>query len=112
MSSKTTVAASAEFTHDRFWLNGAESEIAHSERLRNCLAAVRQLAEAKATDRSLLKLHLHIASENNFPTAAGLASSAAGYACLGKCLLPNNTYYYSYSVFNMLYVSDALLQSH
>ena len=26
----------------------------------------------------------HICSENNFPTAAGLASSAAGYACLGK----------------------------
>lgn len=29
------------------------------------------------------KLHLHIASHNNFPTAAGLASSAAGFACLG-----------------------------
>jgi len=28
-------------------------------------------------------LHLHIASYNNFPTAAGLASSAAGFACLG-----------------------------
>jgi len=26
---------------------------------------------------------LRICSENNFPTAAGLASSAAGYACLG-----------------------------
>lgn len=26
----------------------------------------------------------HICSENNFPTAAGLASSASGYACLGK----------------------------
>lgn len=25
---------------------------------------------------------MHICSENNFPTAAGLASSAAGYACL------------------------------
>lgn len=29
------------------------------------------------------KLSLHIASYNNFPTAAGLASSAAGLACLG-----------------------------
>jgi mevalonate pyrophosphate decarboxylase len=27
--------------------------------------------------------NLHIASFNNFPAAAGLASSAAGFACLG-----------------------------
>ncbi|KAJ4730538.1 Diphosphomevalonate decarboxylase [Rhynchospora pubera] len=27
-------------------------------------------------------LHVHISSYNNFPTAAGLASSAAGFACL------------------------------
>jgi len=34
------------------------------------------------------ELKVHICSENNFPTAAGLASSAAGYACMGvyKCL--------------------------
>lgn len=29
---------------------------------------------------------LHICSKNNFPTAAGLASSAAGYACLSAAL--------------------------
>lgn len=29
---------------------------------------------------------LHICSENNFPTAAGLASSASGFACLVACL--------------------------
>lgn len=46
---------------------------------------MRGLAEEKATDkRDMLNLFVHIASENNFPTAAGLASSAAGYACLGK----------------------------
>lgn len=27
-------------------------------------------------------MKLHIASKNNFPTAAGLASSASGFACL------------------------------
>ncbi|XP_062080838.1 uncharacterized protein LOC133785633 [Humulus lupulus] len=30
------------------------------------------------------KLHIHIASYNNFPTAARLASSAAGLACFGN----------------------------
>lgn len=30
------------------------------------------------------EVKVHICSENNFPTAAGLASSAAGYACLGE----------------------------
>lgn len=39
------------------------------------------MAEAKLTDKSILLYKLHICSENNFPTAAGLASSAAGYAC-------------------------------
>ena len=34
-------------------------------------------------DRQLANAHVHIVSENNFPTAAGLASSASGYACLG-----------------------------
>lgn len=34
------------------------------------------------------RLNLHIASHNNFPTAAGLASSAAGFACLGILLWP------------------------
>ena len=38
--------------------------------------------------RSYLKDYkIHIASKNNFPTAAGLASSASGLACFGILLL-------------------------
>ena len=33
---------------------------------------------------SSLDWKVHICSDNNFPTAAGLASSAAGLACLGN----------------------------
>nr|AFJ74329.1 mevalonate diphosphate decarboxylase [Hevea brasiliensis] len=36
----------------------------------------------KISKKDWEKLHVHIASYNNFPTAAGLASSAAGFACL------------------------------
>lgn len=35
-------------------------------------------------EEDMARYHLHICSKNNFPTAAGLASSAAGYACLGR----------------------------
>lgn len=54
-------------------------------------SAVRRLARKRRStgDGGALPLSLgykvHVASVNNFPTAAGLASSAAGYACLGGC---------------------------
>ncbi len=60
-------------------------------RVQAVLREVRARAGDKlAADGSVLvakadwpQYHFHIVSENNFPTAAGLASSAAGYACLG-----------------------------
>jgi len=43
--------------------------------------------QGKTDKEEILKWGLRICSENNFPTAAGLASSAAGYACLGTNVL-------------------------
>ncbi|KAE8684962.1 Diphosphomevalonate decarboxylase [Hibiscus syriacus] len=59
-------------------------------RYQNCLREIRKRAREvedkekgiKTEKKDWEKLHLHIASCNNFPTAVGLASSAAGFACL------------------------------
>ncbi|GJJ77125.1 diphosphomevalonate decarboxylase [Entomortierella parvispora] len=86
LHSKTTIRASADFTSDRLWLNGIEESIPSNNRLVACLRETRALrTEMEAKDSALPKLaqlNIHICSENNFPTAAGLASSASGYACL------------------------------
>ncbi|NWU94876.1 MVD1 decarboxylase, partial [Upupa epops] len=91
LKTTTTAAASRDFTEDRLWLNGEEADIGHP-RLQACLREVRRLARKRrgssAEDVAPLSLSykIHIATENNFPTAAGLASSAAGYACLVSTL--------------------------
>ncbi|NWQ90997.1 MVD1 decarboxylase, partial [Burhinus bistriatus] len=91
LKTTTTAAASRDFTEDRLWLNGEEADVGHP-RLQACLREVRRLARKRrggsAEDAAPLSLSykIHIATENNFPTAAGLASSAAGYACLVSAL--------------------------
>ncbi len=84
MHAKTTVAISPNFAEDKIWLNGKEESM-DNPRLMNCLREVRKRAELqkKSSMERFSNCKVHICSENNFPTAAGLASSAAGYACLG-----------------------------
>nr|XP_040055364.1 diphosphomevalonate decarboxylase [Gasterosteus aculeatus aculeatus] len=87
LKTTTTVATSRSFQEDRIWLNGKEEDITHP-RLQSCLREIRRLARkrSKDGDRALDSMRLshkvHICSVNDFPTAAGLASSAAGFACL------------------------------
>ncbi|KAM6324778.1 diphosphomevalonate decarboxylase [Podargus strigoides] len=91
LKTTTTAAASRDFAEDRLWLNGEEADVGHP-RVQACLREVRRLARKRrggsTEDASPLSLSykIHIATENNFPTAAGLASSAAGYACLVSAL--------------------------
>ncbi|XP_015792193.1 diphosphomevalonate decarboxylase [Tetranychus urticae] len=75
----TTISISPMYQADQFWLNGEEQTISENKRLSHCLQKFRAL-------KSEIKDHLKIESHNNFPTAAGLASSAAGYACLISAL--------------------------
>jgi diphosphomevalonate decarboxylase len=80
----TTVAASASFTHDRLWLNGVEDlSAATNKRFRACIDGVKALAQDPQKWKDLF---IHVSSYNTFPTAAGLASSAAGYAALVAAL--------------------------
>lgn len=82
LNAKTTVAISRKFSQDRMWLNGKEQSV-ESARIQNVLKEIRRLFKQKnAESGDNADLKVHICSENNFPTAAGLASSAAGYACL------------------------------
>ncbi|GBE80565.1 Diphosphomevalonate decarboxylase [Sparassis crispa] len=90
LRSTTTSRADPSFDNDRLWLNGAEEEIKESGRLATCIKEMKRLRrEVEEKDPSQPKIssyHVHISSRNNFPTAAGLASSASGFAALVSSL--------------------------
>ena len=80
----TSAAASTKFTQDRLWLNGIEDEGASTnKRFRACVDGVLKLAKDPEKWKGC---KIHVSSYNTFPTAAGLASSAAGYAALVAAL--------------------------
>ncbi|KAJ2895716.1 diphosphomevalonate decarboxylase-like protein [Zalerion maritima] len=86
----TTASCSASYSDgDNLTLNGEASDVSGA-RTQACFRELRTLrASAELADPSLPKLSqmpLRIASENNFPTAAGLASSAAGFAALVRAI--------------------------
>jgi diphosphomevalonate decarboxylase len=63
-------------------LNGIKESIENERIQRVMIEIKKRAAEANSCGPELLEWKVHIESENNFPTAAGLASSASGYACL------------------------------
>ncbi|XP_055389943.1 diphosphomevalonate decarboxylase [Condylostylus longicornis] len=82
MCAKTTAAVGSDFKENKMWLNGEEVQFEDNCRTVKCLDEIKRIAQLQGTAKFPLDWKLHICSENNFPTAAGLASSAAGYACL------------------------------
>ncbi|KAF3765326.1 Diphosphomevalonate decarboxylase [Cryphonectria parasitica EP155] len=87
----TTASCSASYPagEDSLLLNGSPSDVTGA-RTQACFRALRsRRAAIEAADPSLPKLSampLRLVSENNFPTAAGLASSAAGFAAFVRAV--------------------------
>jgi len=74
LETRTCVVFDPDFQIDRLVLNGAEAGTAAVERVQKLLDRVRQMAG--------VSLCAQVTSANNFPTGAGIASSAAAFAAL------------------------------
>lgn len=85
----TTASCSPRYQTDSLTLNNAPQPLDNA-RTQACLRELRILRQQlEASNVSLPRLStypLRIVSSNNFPTAAGLASSAAGFAALVRAI--------------------------
>ncbi len=76
LHTETTVSFRDDLSHDELWLNGSRHSDGHPA-MRRAGIVLGLVRERAATD-----LHATVTSTNNFPTGAGLASSASGFAAL------------------------------
>jgi diphosphomevalonate decarboxylase len=74
LRTRTRVTFNPELQQDHFSLNSSPAGNAAQQRVENLLDKVRKLAD--------LQLYAEVESHNYFPTGAGLASSASGFAAL------------------------------
>jgi len=86
----TTASCSASYpAQDALILNGSAQDVSGARTqacFRELRALRRRLEDADGSLPKLSSMPLKIVSENNFPTAAGLASSAAGFAALVRAI--------------------------
>ncbi|GET87709.1 diphosphomevalonate decarboxylase, putative [Leishmania tarentolae] len=80
--SKTSLELCSDLLQDELWLNGKKSNIQETPRIQSVLSCIRDNCPDE-----LKNLKAYIVSENNFPTAAGMASSASGYCALAAALV-------------------------
>ena len=74
LETMTEVQTDPSLRADEIFMDGQIADPSFSKRVSGFLDLVREIAQAR--------IHARVRTENNFPTAAGLASSASGFAAL------------------------------
>jgi diphosphomevalonate decarboxylase len=86
LQARTTVQFDPVVSEDTLVFNGRPTRGKGLERVRAFLDEVRRINTEKSSQQGSAQpvnaLHAHVISENNFPTGAGIASSAAAFAAL------------------------------